>query len=135
MPDDGGLHQIEGDRRHDQGDAIERRRDGGEVVLAHPGGGERYGREPEQQVQVRPQDRPIHIVHQLEEVVVVVPVDGQVDEAQHVAGEHGPQRDEILQPRAMRRLHLQHHDGDQDRDNAVRESRQSFATHVAPVRP
>src|SRR3954447_26639631 len=63
--------------------------DGGEVVPPEPLGGERDQREPEQQVQVGPQDPARHPGRDLEHVVVVVPVDAQVDEAQHVCEQHG----------------------------------------------
>jgi hypothetical protein len=59
---------------------------------------------------------------QLQHVVVVVPVDADVDEAQHVTEEHRPQRRQRRDAGAVRHFQLQHHDGDQDGDRAVAES-------------
>ena len=62
------------------------------MVLAHPGRRERKQRQPEQQVQVRPQDAAAHVRGGMQQVVVIVPVDADVDEAQHVAQEDRQQR-------------------------------------------
>src|SRR5258708_15440350 len=65
-------------------------------------------------------------------MVVVVPVDGDVEEAEDVAHEHGPERDQVLKARAVRRLHLKHHDGDDDGENAVGKRSQPVAIHLRP---
>lgn len=114
LTDDRRLQDAPGDRRHQRRDALECRRAWREVVLSHPSRGERHGRKPEQQVHVRPQDRPVHGFHNLKKMVVVVPIDGDVDEAEDVAHEHWPEREQVVKARPVRRLHLKHHDGDDD---------------------
>ena len=64
---------------------------GGEVVLAHPAGDEREQRQPEQQVEVGPQHAAVDAVGRVQQVMVVVPVDAEEDEAQDVAEEHRPE--------------------------------------------
>ncbi len=51
------------------------------MVLAHPACGEGKQREPKEQVQVRPKDTAANLLGGLEEVVVIVPVDAEIDEA------------------------------------------------------
>jgi hypothetical protein len=72
-------------------------------------------------------------------VVMVVPIDTEIDEAQNVAEEHGDQRQQRLDAFAVGHLHLQHHDGDDDGDHAVAESFKpvlwhgNVATVLAPI--
>ena len=65
----------------------------------------------------------------MKHVVVIVPVDAQVDEAQNVAQEDGNQRRESLGTRAVRHFQLQHHDGDEDGDHAITERFESILSH------
>jgi hypothetical protein len=57
--------------------------------------------------------------HRVHQVMMVVPVDAHVDEAQDVREERGTKRCERLQRVRMRRLQLEHHDGDDHSDDAV----------------
>src|SRR5258707_10503581 len=58
------------------------------MVLPHPGGNERGQREPKQQMQIRPQDTTRNMLRRLQEVMMVVPVDADVNEAQDIAEEN-----------------------------------------------
>jgi hypothetical protein len=69
----------------------------------------------------------------VEHVVVVVPVDSDVDEAEDVAEKDRHQRNERLRVGALRNFHLQHHDGDDDGDHSVAECFQASFVHAAPV--
>src|SRR5258708_4964135 len=92
------------------------------MVLPHPGGNERGQREPKQQMQIRPQDAARNMLRRLQEVMMVVPVDADVDETQDIAEEN---RKEWLQGRktgSLWRLHFQHHDGDDDGEYPVTKS-------------
>jgi hypothetical protein len=68
-------------------------------------------------------------MHRVQHVMMVVPVDRQVHEAQHVGEKDRHHAGEIGPIAAMRDLQLQHHDGDDDRDHAVAECDKSFFRH------
>jgi hypothetical protein len=61
--------------------------------------------------------------------MVVVPVDAQIDEAEHIAQKHRRQGAEGGEGRAMGHFQFQHHDGDQDGDHPVAEGFQPALAH------
>src|SRR5262249_38288359 len=61
-----------------------------QMILPHPAGSKRKQREPEQQVQVRPKDRARYRRGGMQQVMVVVPIDADINETQDVAEEDGP---------------------------------------------
>jgi hypothetical protein len=99
------------------------------VILPHPAGHERHQREPEEQVQVGPEDGSVDIPGGVQHVMVVVPVDPQEHEAQHVAEEHGQERLQGSEVGTVRDLQLQHHDRDENRDHAIAEGLQARLAH------
>jgi hypothetical protein len=62
--------------------------------------------------------------------MVVVPVDPEVDEAQDVDQEDRGERFERRQICFVRRLELEHHDRDENRDDAVAERLEPVLRHV-----
>jgi hypothetical protein len=52
-------------------------------------------------------------------ILELVPVDVDMNKTEHVAHEHGPQRQQDPELRTMRDFEFQHHDGDEDGDDAV----------------
>src|SRR5271170_7670256 len=82
--DNGALQNVVGDSGHEEDETV----DGGgrrpEMIFAHPGGREREKREPEEQVEVRPEDAAGDVLGGVEEVVMVVPINADVDETQDV---------------------------------------------------
>src|SRR6266853_210962 len=104
------------------------------MVLPHPGGNERGQREPKQQMQIRPQDAARNVRRRLQEVMMVVPVDADVNETQDVAEEN---RKEWLQGRktgSLWRLHFQHHDSDDDGEYPITKSLHAVCTTVQGAR-
>src|SRR5215472_13163850 len=87
-----------------QHDAIQRDGPRGEMRFRHPARDEGHEGQPEQQMQVRPQDETVHAMRGLEQMVVVVPVDADEHEAQHVAQEHRGHRAQRIQAVSGRRL-------------------------------
>jgi len=81
------------------------------------------------QQQVGPQHAAVHLVGGVQQVMVVVPVNADVDEAQHVAQEHWPQRQQVGQLFAVRHFDLQHHDGDDDGEHTIAEGFESVLVH------
>src|SRR5438477_12907225 len=99
------------------------------MVLAHPAGDEREKGKPEEQMQVGPHEPGTHCLAGLEEVMVIVPVDAEINEAQHISQKDGQERPERGQIRAVRHAKLQHHDGDDDRQNTITECLKSVGLH------
>src|ERR687896_2504399 len=70
----------------------------------------------------------------MKHVVVVVPIDTKVNEAQNVAQEYGDQWHQRLDALAVGHLHLQHHDGDDDGDHAITERFKPILSHAKSTR-
>jgi len=101
-------------RRAEQHDPVGRDRYRREVVFVHPPVTKGTRDSQKKQVQVRPQRRAVHVMDRMEHVVMIVPVDADEHEAQHVAEEHRNERRERLRVGIVRNLQLQHHDRDDD---------------------
>src|SRR5258706_3876110 len=80
-------------------------------------------------MQVRPQYPTRHPVGEIEHVMMIVPVDGEDDEAEYVGEKYRKESRQRRQVGAMRHLKLQHHDRDQDRDHSMTERAQSLIAH------
>jgi hypothetical protein len=89
--------------------------------VPHPTGHEGKQGEPEQQVHVGPQDAAGDALGHREHVVVVVPVDAEVGEAQNVGQKNRLLRPQSRQTGAVRRAQLEHADRDDDGQHAVAE--------------
>src|ERR1041385_8898182 len=65
--------------------------------------------------------------------MVVVPVDANVDETEHIAEEFRQDRQEVGELRALRgRFQLEHHYGDDDREHAIAECFEPALAHENP---
>jgi hypothetical protein len=62
-------------------------------------------------------------------MMVVVPVNAYVDEAQHIAQKYRDQRLKDVEALAMRHLQLQNHDGNDDGDHAIAECFEPALAH------
>src|SRR2546423_8200190 len=89
------------------------------MVLAHPPGDEGKERQPKQQMQIRPKNSAIYATRGLDQMMVIVPVDAQVKETQHVTQKNRQERFDSRPIQAVRHLELQHHDCDDDREHSV----------------
>src|SRR5450631_1639599 len=113
-----------------QVDAVDDDRRAGELRLVHPGCGDGEEREPEQQVEVAPQDGPVDALDNLEHVMVVAPVDADVDEAEQVGQELRGGAAKRLEGGLVRDLQLQNHDGDDDGEDAVAKRFEPTGSHI-----
>src|SRR6202021_548505 len=100
------------------------------MVLAHPTGRKRNQRQPEKKVQVRPQGCAIHSLSGVEQMMVVVPVDADENETQCVTKERRYDRAQGRERCIARGVQVEHHDRDDDGDNAVAKSFQPPFAHV-----
>src|SRR5271154_6307938 len=55
-----------------------------------------------------------YMLRRVQQVMMVVPIDPHVNEAQHIAEENRKQWLQGRKTRSLRRRHFQHHDGDDD---------------------
>jgi len=117
------------DARKEQHQTVERDRPWRFVILAYPSGRERRERQPEQQMQIGPQDRSGNALGSVQEMMMIVPVDADVNEAQDVAQKdrnRGPKR---FERRPGRHPEVKDHDGDDDREDAVTEGFETPFVH------
>src|SRR5262245_4075551 len=82
-------------------------------------------------MQVAPQNATGHVPAGVEQMMVVVPVDADVHETQHVTEKDREQRAERVELAPMRRPHFEHHDGDDDGDHAVAEGLEPGLSHAS----
>ena len=99
------------------------------MVLSGPTRQEWYQGEPEEQVQVRPKDLPIDALRCVKHVMVIVPVNTEVDEAQNIGNQGWNDGSKVIPTDSLRGLELQNHDRDEDRDHTIAESFQPRLMH------
>src|SRR6266699_4562490 len=80
-------------------------------------------------MQVRPQYPTGDPVGEIEHVMMIVPVDGDDDEAEYVGEKYRQESRQRGQVGAVGHLKLQHHDRDEDRDHSIAERAQPFIAH------
>src|SRR5262245_20961381 len=73
------------------------------------------------------------MARRVKHVVMIIPINAEVDEAEHVAEKRRHDFDQGTQLRNMRRAELQHHDRDQDGDHAVAERLETLFVHTTNV--
>src|SRR5215471_10261271 len=71
------------------------------------------------------------MMHRVEHVVMIVPVDRDEHEAQEIGQKDGHDRDQRSGLHAMRHLHLENHDRDDDRDDTVGDGFEASLAHAA----
>ncbi len=100
---DKGLSQNEiGDSGKEQHDSIHRHGTGRDAVLTEPRRGEGRQRKLEKKVQIGPKDFSIDALSGLKKVVVIVPVDADIEEAHDVTEKHRQQSAQSREARTMR---------------------------------
>ena len=72
-------------------------------------------------------------MRRVQHVVVIVPVDANVQKAEDVAQEHTPERLQGRERRIVRDSQLEHHNREDDGENAVAEGFQTTLPNVPPL--
>jgi hypothetical protein len=76
-----------------------------------------------------PQDRAIYLLYGVEQMVVIVPINADIDKAEYVANKYRDQGIQGSKLIAMRHLHFQYHDGNDDGNYTIAERFQSIFPH------
>src|SRR5690348_3220834 len=79
---------------------------------------------------VCPQDTSCDFLHQVHQVMMIVPIDADENKAQNIGREHWPERMKVVPTIALGHLHFQNHNGENDGDHAIAESFESVLVHV-----
>ena len=80
-------------------------------------------------MKVSPQYAASYFFHCVEKVMMIIPIDSDVREAKYVAHEHRPQRQQHVKTSTVGHLQFEHHDSDDDGDDAVAECFQPAFAH------
>src|SRR5258706_3609659 len=80
-------------------------------------------------MQIRPENTAVDRSDRVQQMVMVAPVDSEVNEAQDVNQKHGQNRRQRFEVRAVRNLQLEHQDRDEDREHAIAERLESPFGH------
>lgn len=83
-------------------------------------------------MEIGPERRSIDALGGVEEVVMIVPVDGDHDEAEDIAQEDRKNGAESGESGTVRRFHFEDHDGDDDGEDAVAEGFEAVFGHRMP---
>ena len=86
---DRGLEEVISDGSHEEDEAVNCGGYRSDVIFSDPVGGEGKKREPEEEMEIGPENAAADLFDGVEEVMVVVPVDSNVGEAEDVAEEDG----------------------------------------------
>src|SRR6516162_6887410 len=112
-------------------ESVERDRQRSARVAPEKVGHERDKGHPEKKIEIRPEQAGIHLVHRMDEVMMVHPHDGDDQKAESVAKKDRALLEERGPGWLLRRRQLQHHDGDDDSDDAVAEGFDASGGHLS----
>jgi hypothetical protein len=120
VPDGQAKGKEAGSSEHHGGD-IDADGEGIHLVVDDVGGEEGKQGEAEEKEQVGVEDTLVGLVGAMHQVVVIDPVNAGEGEGEQVDGERGQDGDEAGEAEVVRNLEIEHHDGDDDGDDAVGE--------------
>src|SRR5882672_1564221 len=82
-------------------------------------------------MKIRPQHSAADVLDDLQQVMMIAPVDAEKNKAQQVTEKDRAHRAERLPTGVMRHPEFEHHDGDDDRDHPIAESFKPAFGHLA----
>ena len=121
VPADRRAQEIKGNRARRRNAGIKRDRKWQCVIVAEINGRPGDERNPKKHIHVCPKNRGIDPVHEVNEIMMIDPVDGNDDEAQDVGKKSRPHACQGSGCWIMRRLQFQDHDRNENRHYAVAE--------------
>jgi hypothetical protein len=137
-----GFVMMTGDRRAEQEKRNgARSRDGGiqcdrkrqRVIVAEINRDPGQERDPKEQINVCPKNDRIDPGHEVNEMMMIDPVDRDDDEAEDIGKKGRPHSRQGSWGRIVRRLQLQNHDGNKNGDNAIAECFDPVGSHALEV--
>src|SRR5262249_51884782 len=92
-------------------------------------------RKAKQQKRIGPKDEAVDPSDRVQKMVMVVPINRQIDKAQDITGEMRKQIDKRLPICTVRHFQFQDHDRDDDGNDAIAECSKTIFSHVLTPRP
>src|ERR1700744_3788549 len=89
------------------------------MILPEPRRRERNQRQPEKQMQIRPQNPTRNLVAGMQHVMMIVPVNPHINKTEHITQENRQEWNERCNAVPLWRLQLQHHNRNDDRDPSI----------------
>src|SRR5262245_48986821 len=93
--DESASEEIVGAAGQEKDQAIGRGGPGSEVAVAEPVGDEGDQRQPKEEMQIGPENAAIYAIGGLKKMMVVIPVNADVDETQEIAEKNRDERAQI----------------------------------------
>jgi|SRR6185436_20412498 len=85
-------------------------------------------------MEVCPKQFAIHPLHHMKKMMVIVPINTNVNKTQYITDEHGNQRSKIVDIIRMRDFQFEDHNRDNDGKNAITKSFESVFLHREKLR-
>ena len=133
MPRDGCAEQVERNCSSYGYSGIKRNRKWQRVIVAEINRDPWNERNPKEQIDVRPKNDRIDAAHEMDEMVMVDPVDRDDDEAKDIGKKSWPHFRQRSRRRIVRRFQLQHHNRDENGNDAIAERFDPIRFHFAEL--
>ena len=92
------------------------------MILTRPGSHKRDQRQPEKQMNVCPQNRSGNVFHRMKQMMMVIPVNGNIDKTDDITDKLRGKIPQRLPVGTMGNFQFQHHDGNDNGNHSIAES-------------
>ena len=103
------------------------------MILCHICCCKRYQREPEKEMSICPHDSSIDMFHGVKHVVMIVPIDGNIDKAQDISEKNWYEFHESMCVCTVGDFELQYHDSDDDSDDSIAKGFEAIFVHKKEI--